>query len=80
MARHLRVEFPGAIYHATCRMIGDARVDGSRLFTEDEERERFVERLGERVEEYCRADAARGGETPGGGERIGSQQAIDKPP
>jgi hypothetical protein len=30
MARHVRVEYPGAIYHVTCRMLGDAR---SRLFT-----------------------------------------------
>ena len=52
MARHLRVEFPGAVYHVTCRMIGDARLERSRLFTEDAERERFLERLGERVEEY----------------------------
>lgn len=52
MARHLRVEFPGAIYHVTCRMIGDGRLDQSRLFTEDAERIRFLERLGERVQEY----------------------------
>ena len=52
MARHLRVEFPGAIYHVTCRMIGDNRLDQSRLFTEDKERERFLEGLGERVEQY----------------------------
>jgi len=24
MARHLRVEYPGAIYHVSCRMVGDA--------------------------------------------------------
>ena len=47
MARQLRVEFPGAIYHVTCRVIGDGRLERSRLFTEDKERERFVERLGE---------------------------------
>jgi len=35
MARHLRVEFPGAIYHVTCRMIGDGRLDRSRLFVDD---------------------------------------------
>jgi REP element-mobilizing transposase RayT len=52
MARHLRVEFPGAIYHVTCRMIGDGRLENSRLFTEDRERERFLERLGEGVEQY----------------------------
>jgi REP element-mobilizing transposase RayT len=52
MARHLRVEFPGAIYHVTCRMIGDGRLEQSRLLSEDAERERFLERLAERVEEY----------------------------
>lgn len=49
MARHLRVEYPGAIHHVTCRMLGDAR---SRLFMDDADRERFLERLGERVEQY----------------------------
>lgn len=52
MARQLRVEFPGAIYHVTCRMIGDSRLELSRLFNDDKERERFLERLGERVEEF----------------------------
>lgn len=52
MARHLRVEFPGAIYHVACRMIGDSRLEHSRLFVDDKDRERFLERLGERVEEY----------------------------
>ena len=52
MARHLRVEFPGAIYHVSCRMIGDGRLEDSRLFTEDQERERFLERWSERVEEF----------------------------
>ena len=52
MARHLRVEFSGAIYHVTCRMIGDSRLDQSRLFAEDKERERFLERLSDRVEQY----------------------------
>ena len=52
MARHLRVEFPGAIYHVTCRMIGDGRLEQSRLFREDRERERFLDRLGERVKDY----------------------------
>jgi REP element-mobilizing transposase RayT len=33
-------------------MIGDSRLDPSRLFTEDRERERFLERLAERVEDY----------------------------
>jgi len=52
MARHLRVEFPGAIYHVTCRMIGDGRLEHSRLFVDDRDRERFVDRLAERVEQY----------------------------
>lgn len=52
MARHLRVEFPGAIYHVSCRMIGDERLERSRLFGDDPERERFLERLGERVTEF----------------------------
>ncbi len=29
MARQLRVEYPGAIYHVTCRMVGDAPSPGS---------------------------------------------------
>ena len=49
MARHVRVEFPGAIYHVTCRMLGDAR---SRLFKEDADYERYLLRLSERVEQY----------------------------
>ena len=52
MARHLRCEFPGAIYHVSCRMIGDGQLDRSRLFKDNADRERFVERLGERVEQY----------------------------
>lgn len=49
MARHLRVEYSGAIYHVTCRMLGDVK---SRLFKDDADRERFLERLSERVEQY----------------------------
>ena len=52
MARHLRVEYPGAIYHVACRMIGDGRLAQSRLFIDDADRKRFVERLAERVEQY----------------------------
>jgi len=52
MARQLRVEFPGAIYHVTCRMIGDHRLDRSRLFVDDRDRVRFVDRLADRVEQY----------------------------
>lgn len=52
MARNLRVEYPGAIYHVACRMIGDGRLEQSRLFVDDADRKRFVERLAERVEQY----------------------------
>jgi len=52
MARHLRVQFPGAIYHVTCRMIGDGRLEHSRLFVDDEDRKRFLDQLAERVEQY----------------------------
>jgi len=52
MARHLRVEYPGAIYHVTCRMIGYHRSHRSHLFLDDKDRQRFVDRLGERVEQH----------------------------
>jgi len=62
MARHLRVEFPGAIYHVTCRMVGDRfPLDvrpGRRwparacLFRDDADRVRFLESLDERVGQY----------------------------
>ena len=63
MARHLRVEFPGAIYHVTCRMVGDApslrsyggtswRTEKTLMFKDDADHERFVERLAERVEQF----------------------------
>ena len=49
MPRHLRVEFPGAIYHVTCRKLGDAR---SVLFCDDRDRERLLARLTEGVAQY----------------------------
>jgi len=52
MARHLRVEFAGAIYHVTCRMVGERRSERTLLFRDDADRERFLERLAERVEQY----------------------------
>ena len=52
MARNLRIEYPGAIYHVTSRMIGDWQVDRSRLFRDDADRQRFLERLAERVKQY----------------------------
>ena len=42
MARKLRVEYPGALYHVMSR--GD---HGDPLFEDDRDRERFVETLGE---------------------------------
>jgi len=52
MARQLRIEFPGAIYHVTCRMIGDWHSNRTYLFKDSPDRERFIKRLGEKVEEY----------------------------
>jgi len=52
MARHLRVEYAGAIYHATCRMLGESRGEISRLFRDDRDRGRFLKQLAERVEWY----------------------------
>ena len=52
MARHLRVEFPGAIYHVTCRMVGDWRTEKTLLFKDDADHERFLDRLSERVEQF----------------------------
>jgi len=47
MPRHLRVEFPGAIYHVTIR--GNAR---QKIFDDDQDRERFLQRLADSIETY----------------------------
>ncbi len=47
MARPLRVQFPGAIYHVTMRGV-ERRV----IFGDHADRERFLDRLGEAVENY----------------------------
>jgi len=52
MARHLRVEFPGAICHVTCRMVGSWHAEQSRLFIDEADHKRFLDRLSERVEQY----------------------------
>lgn len=52
MARLLRIEFPGAIYHVTLRMLGDWKKETNQLFEDDRDRLRFLDRLGERVEHY----------------------------
>ncbi len=59
MARPLRIEFPGALYHVTSR--GNAR---QRVFRDDEGREMLlatltwvVERFGWRCHAYCLMDS-----------------------
>ena len=52
MARSLRIEYPGAIYHVTCRMLGDWRTEQSLLFKDNADRNRFLDQLSERVEQY----------------------------
>jgi len=47
MARPLRIEFEGAVYHVTSR--GNAR---ERIFLVDRDHERFLQRLGESVATY----------------------------
>ncbi len=47
MARKLRVQYEGAIYHVTVR-----GVDRRSIFEDEKDRERFILRLGEAVEEY----------------------------
>lgn len=47
MARKLRVEYPGAIYHITHR--GNGR---RRIFNDDRDRERFLVRLAESADTY----------------------------
>ena len=46
MARKLRVQFEGAIYHVTIR-----GVERRTIFNDNDDRERFLERLGEAVED-----------------------------
>ena len=47
MARPLRIEFEGAVYHVSAR--GNAREE---VFVDDRDRERFMRRLAESVETY----------------------------
>ena len=51
MARYLRVEYPGAIYHVTVGMLGEG-VQSRRLFRDERDYLHFLKRLGERVETY----------------------------
>ena len=52
MARHVRVEYAGADYHVTVRMLGSRDDCRACLFRDDSDRERFLHRLAARVEEY----------------------------
>ncbi len=52
MPRTLRVEYAGAIYHVTCRLAGAWKEGDRELFRDDNDRWRFLETLGERVELY----------------------------
>jgi len=52
MARSLRVQFPGAIYHVTSRMVGHWRQEHNRLFEDAADYQRFLDRLAERVKQF----------------------------
>jgi REP element-mobilizing transposase RayT len=52
MARPTRIEYPGAIYHVSSRMIGNWRDGRERLFVDQREYLRFLERLEERVADF----------------------------
>jgi len=47
MARPLRIEYPGAWYHFTCR-----RNERNKIFKDDQDREKSLVILGERLEKY----------------------------
>ena len=46
------MEYPGAIYHVSCRMIGQHRGAVSLLFRDDADRLRLLDRLAGRVDQY----------------------------
>ena len=52
MARKLRVEYEGAIYHVTCRLVGSWSDGDRELFRDDNDRWRFLRSLEKRVEFY----------------------------
>ena len=52
MARPLRVQFPGAMYHVTSRMVGSWRQERNRLFADAADYQRFLARLAERVQQF----------------------------
>ncbi len=78
MARPLRIEFPGAVYHVTSR--GNARAD---IFEDDSDRELFLKILGQVVKRFnwlCHAYCLMGNhyhlliETPEGNLSAGMRQ------
>ena len=52
MARPLRIEFPGAIYHVSSRMLGSWQQSRDQLFEDKRDRERFLQRLSEGVTDF----------------------------
>ncbi len=52
MARPLRIHYPGAIYHVCSRMLGSWRSDRNKLFRDDGDRERFLRRLQQSVQDF----------------------------
>ncbi len=52
MARTLRIEYPGAIYHVTCRLVGSWSAGDRELFVDDADRWRFLDTLGTRVDTF----------------------------
>jgi len=52
MARKLRIEYPGAVYHITCRLVGSWQEGDRELFRDDHDRWRFLDSLEERVGLY----------------------------
>ena len=52
MSRYLRVEYPGALYHVTVRMLGNWQKERVCLFEDDADRERMLDQMAERVKRY----------------------------
>ncbi len=52
MARALRIEYSGAIYHVTCRLVGSWKEGDRDLFRDNADRQRFLDSLATRVEAF----------------------------
>ena len=48
----MRLEFPGAIHHVTGRKLGNWKRESNRLFEDDRDRFRFLDKLSEKVKEF----------------------------